>query len=93
MQAVISRNLSGVCDAHGIDYPFLPSGISTDALIQLADTGFPVQHRIHFLHLVIPVRTPLLQRVNQPLFPAVRTDGHIVKGRQPAPPDKFRNTP
>ena len=93
MQAVISRNLSGVCDAHGIDYPFLPSGISTDALIQLSDTGLPVQHRIHFLYLVIPVRTPLLQRVNQPLFPAVRTDGHIVKGRQPAPPDKFRNTP
>ena len=29
-----------------------PGGISTDALIQLADTGLPVQHRIHFLHLL-----------------------------------------
>ena len=29
---------------------------------------------------ISPVRTPFLQRVYQPLFPAVRTDGHIVKG-------------
>ena len=78
--AITSRYPAGMGDADSIYDSFLSAGISFHALIQPADTCLPVQHLVHLLYLVVPVRTPFLQRVYQPLFPAVRTDGHIVKG-------------
>ena len=78
--AITSRYPAGMGDAGSIYDSFLSVGISFHALIQPADTCLPVQYLVHLLYLVVPVRTPFLQRVYQPLFPAVRTDGHIVKG-------------
>ena len=78
--AITSRYPAGMGDADSIYNSFLSVGISFHALIQPADTCLPVQYLVHLLYLVVPVRTPFLQRVYQPLFPAVRTDGHIVKG-------------
>ena len=78
--AITSRYPAGMGDADSIYDSFLSVGISFHALIQPADTCLPVQYLVHLLYLVVPVRTPFLQRVYQPLFFAVRTDGHIVKG-------------
>ena len=77
--AVICRDVPRMVDTDGIDDPLLPVRILQNALIQLIDACVTVQYVIHLPYLVITICTAFLQRVYQPLLPAVCTYRDIIK--------------
>ena len=77
----------------GIDDALLVEGKPPERLKQPSDARPHVQPLPQFPQLEIPVRTTFPQRVNVPLFLAVRTDGIIVVGREPSFGDKPLDAP